>query len=297
MRLLARKRREANSHKKQQRKKFKIKLPTDIGGKFVHFLKDVKEVFTGPTEDTTTSAVLSKVLHRHAVTIQSVVRMNHSRRAYVAKRVVLGLPITPVQRKEFDRHRERLRQRQRKEEKLQPLNPLHMLKGIRKLLKLRRNNMDVKACTKIQAVMRGYIVRNRIFREFSADPQTERQHGASATADDCSEDIEEVRVAADSSVAGSKRFRPALKIITDPLIIAAKNKGKNVPSVKAQVPPSPMAVAGKKMVKGMKLVSLIAEQRLGEAGESLSSQVAHSVHDAAGFTRDFLDRQKLHREM
>merc|ERR1711871_355331 len=66
---------------------------------------------------------------------------------------------------------------------------------------------------------------------------------------------------------------------------------------KDQVPLSPMAAAGKKVLKGVKFARQIAEQRLGEAGQSVATTMMKSAQDAAYQTKEFIHRQTQQHEL
>lgn len=93
------------------------------------------------------------------------------------------------------------------------------------------------------------------------------------------------------------RIRPkGLRIVTD-VDTLEKMKRNLRHKRKEQVPLSPMAAAGKKMLKGVKFAGQVAEQRLGEAGQSVATTVMKSAQEAAMHTKEFIHRQKQHHEL
>ena len=153
--------------------------------KFVNFIRTINifsRKLAEPEEDLTHSGILGSVLIRRAVKVQSIVRMHQARQRYKAKRVALGLRVGHAARLDIKKEllprtkppkgttarprQERVQSNLRPgshlspiptvhvEEKLMPLNPLHMLKGIRKILKSRRLKAEVDAATRIQSFAR-----------------------------------------------------------------------------------------------------------------------------------------------
>ena len=260
-----------------------------VSKSIIHFLKNVKEVFTGPPENTTTSSILSAILHKHAVTVQAAFRMYKHRRAYIAKRVALGMSVTKLQRYQIDLHKSRQKDKKipkKPEEVLQPLNPLHMLKGLRKLLKARRSRTETTACITIQALSRGFLVRNRLYNAMNQHlhdtlPETEYVMDKEGDAD---------------SSGPLERFRPGGSIATN--MQAIEDMKTNVHQRrKEQFPESPMTATGKRILKGMKFASQYAEQRLGEAGQSMTTTMMKSAQEIASQTKEFVHRQKKHHEL
>ena len=49
-----------------------------------------------------------------------------------------------------------------------PLNPLHMVKAVRRALKTRRLKREIKAAISIQAAARGYLCRYALYRALLA---------------------------------------------------------------------------------------------------------------------------------
>lgn len=90
----------------------------------------------------------ASMLNRHVIKVQSVVRMHLSRQRYIAKRIALGLQLTKAAKLRIQKGP---RPKAIKvEERLTPLNPLHMIKGVRKLLKARRAKIENDSVKKIQ---------------------------------------------------------------------------------------------------------------------------------------------------
>ena len=240
-----------------------------------NFLNRFKSMFTDkPRKEKKKNSktdILSNILHRRAVKIQSIFRMYRARRAYIAKRRALGLTTVPANMHPKSKHHSSSSHGNSKlkvkpppeEEDLMPLNPLHMIKAIRKVLKNRKQAIQRKAIIKIQALTRGYLVRHELYRSLFHDDN-----------DGLYPDMLNGQSENDN---------------LDPAAAAAayrRSPRKAKPSILA--PLYPLVTASKRVIKKVKLASAVATNQIVIQSKQTTENALYIASSVHNITKKFM---------